>query len=129
MNNTSSDQPAMLVDQKKARIRIHRNTLQMLGDPAFIELLVNPERLIIAIRPAIGAGAMAHRILWKKLGDRQSYELHSSFLIRRIQSMCTWWEEGESYRLFGELLHSEKIVLFNLKKISPTSSMQEEDHA
>lgn len=126
MSDFSNDKPALFIDQKKARIRIHRNTLHMLGDPAFIQLLVNPESLTLAIRPAACADALAHRILWKKIGDKQSYELHSSCLIRKFQNMCVEWEYGESYRLFGEMLHSENIALFDLNKALPASLTQEE---
>ena len=128
MNDFSNDKPVLFIDQKKARIRIHRNTLHMLGDPAFIQLLVNPESLTLAIRPAACADALAHRILWKKIGDKQSYELHSSCLIHKFQGMCSGWECGESYRLFGEMLHSENIALFDLKKALPASLTQEECH-
>ena len=126
MSDFSKDKPALFIDQKKARIRIHRNTLHMLGDPAFIQLLVNPESLTLAIRPAACADALAHRILWKKIGDKQSYELHSSCLIRKFQSMCVGWKYGESYRLFGEMLHSENIALFDLNKALPALLTQEE---
>ncbi len=117
MNNISNGKPAIFIDQKKSRIRIHRNTLHMLGDPAFIQLLVNPESCTVAIRSADGADALAHRILWKKLGDKQSYELHSSCLIRKLQSICAGWKYGKSYRLFGEMLQSENIALFDLHRV------------
>jgi hypothetical protein len=35
--------PAILVDLKKYRIRIHKNTLHSIGNPKHILLLVNPE--------------------------------------------------------------------------------------
>lgn len=121
MNDLSNDKPALFIDQKRGRIRIHRKTLHMLGDPAFIQLLVHPETLTIAIRPTMGADALAHRILWKKMGDKQSYELHSSNLIRKLQGMCPGWENGGSFRVFGEMLSSENIALFELKKAQPVS--------
>jgi hypothetical protein len=124
MNDISNGNPVIFIDQKKFRIRIHRNTLHMLGDPAFIQLLVNPESRTLAIRPAAGADTLAHRVLWKKLGDKQSCELHSSHLIHKLQSICAGWKYGTSYRLFGEMLHSENIVLFDLQRSLPANDQE-----
>lgn len=110
----NSDKPAIFIDQRKARIRIYRRTLRMLGFPPFIQLLVNPDNLTIAIRPAGQTNALAHRIVWKRLNTRQSYELYSGVLLQKLQEICCDWEEGKSYRLFGEFLSSEKIALFDL---------------
>lgn len=126
MNDGFNNKPVIFIDQRKARIRIYRNTLHLLGDPAFIQILVNPESLNIAIRPAASADALAHRILWKRMGEKQSYELHSSILIRKLQSMCVGWAAGKSYRVFGEMLPSENIALFDLNKVQPVSVAQED---
>lgn len=34
--------PVIVIDSKSGRIRIHRNTLHLLGDPEYIQLLINP---------------------------------------------------------------------------------------
>lgn len=49
MKNNSLNVPMIVIDSKNNRIRIHRNTLHLLGDPEYIQLLVNPERLMIAV--------------------------------------------------------------------------------
>ena len=38
------------IDLKKYRIRIHRCTLAVLDNPPFVQLLVNPESMQIAVR-------------------------------------------------------------------------------
>mgnify|MGYP007110268047 CR=1 FL=1 len=42
MKNDVSNAPMIVIDHKNSQIRIHRNTLQLLGDPEYIQLLVNP---------------------------------------------------------------------------------------
>ena len=127
MNAIASNKPAIFIDQRKARIRIHRNTLHMLGDPAFIQILVNPEILNVGIRPAVGANSFTHRILWKQMGEKQSYELHSSILVHKLQKLCLDWVDGVSYRVLGEFLQSEKIALFDLSKVQPILVIKEEN--
>lgn len=53
MNNQPSSQPILCIDLKKNRIRIHKLTLHMLGDPEYIQLLVNPCTHMIAIRKSV----------------------------------------------------------------------------
>ena len=43
MNRETSLKPVLCIDLKKNRIRIHKLTLHMLGDPEYIQLLVNPQ--------------------------------------------------------------------------------------
>ena len=47
---SSSSQPILCIDLKKNRIRIHKLTLHMLGDPEYIQLLVNPDSHMIAVK-------------------------------------------------------------------------------
>ncbi len=44
MNNKHSSHPLICIDFKKNRIRIHRNTLRQIGNPEYIQLLVNPDQ-------------------------------------------------------------------------------------
>ncbi len=44
MKNDVSNASMIVIDRKNSRIRIHRNTLRLLGDPEYIQLLVNPGR-------------------------------------------------------------------------------------
>ena len=112
--------PVMFIDQKKSRIRIYKRTLHMLGDPQFIQLLVNPESLAIAIRPALQTDDLAHRVRWQGIMSKYSYELHSRFLIHRLQDLCKDWEYGKSYRLYGEMILEENLVRFDLEKALPS---------
>ena len=116
MNDISNCKPTIFIDQKKNRIRVFKSTLNMLGYPAFIQLLVNPESRNIAVRSALAEDVLAHRVRWKKLGDMQSYELYSSSLIHKIQTICKDWEHGKSYRLLGSLYHSENIAVSDLRE-------------
>ena len=40
---------SIALDMKKNRIRIHKPTVRMLGDPKLIQLLFNPEDMVVAI--------------------------------------------------------------------------------
>lgn len=40
----------MSIDTKRGRIRIHKAVLHQLGDPQYIQLLVNPSDMVVAVR-------------------------------------------------------------------------------
>lgn len=40
---------SMALDMKKNRIRIHKPTIHMLGDPTLIQLLFDPDAMVVAI--------------------------------------------------------------------------------
>lgn len=119
MNDNKASRPTILIDQKKHRIRIHKHTLHMLGDPRFIQLMVNPESLTVALRAGEGVNSISHRIVWKNFISKQSYELYSRFLIQELQSVCTNWKSDESYKIPGEFIPSEGIIRFDLRDVQP----------
>lgn len=78
----ASDNPIISIDPRKNRIRIYKRTIRLFEIPKYVQILVNPQNSIIAIqcldtRPA----HQYHRIQWKKLENRNSYEIYSSFLV------------------------------------------------
>ena len=50
MGDNNKVSAAISVDIKKSRIRIYRTTLTQLGLPKYIQLLVNPNDRMIAVR-------------------------------------------------------------------------------
>lgn len=93
-----------------------KKTLHLLGDPDYIQLLVNPEDLFIAIRPVGKKAKLAHKIDWSK-PSRASYELCSKNLIETLGTVCPNWDRNKNYKLTGEIVESENIAMFDLKTI------------
>ena len=57
------------VDLKKGRLRIHKAVLHSLGDPKYIQLLVNPEAMAVAVLrvDAPRSGDPVHKITKERL--------------------------------------------------------------
>ena len=62
MNNKHSSHPLICIDFKKNRIRIHRNTLRQIGNPEYIQLLVNPDQKMIGIKASCAEDKLAHKV-------------------------------------------------------------------
>ena len=73
------DQPAIMFDFKKSRIRIHKNTLRALNNPAYVLLLINPVDRLIAVQANDGTDARAHRVGIR--ASKKSYEIYSMALL------------------------------------------------
>ena len=102
------------IDLKKGRIRIHKNTLHALGDPDYIQILINPDTQVIAIRKCNTKDKLYHHIKWKALASNQCYEIHSKMLMSMIDEMCLNYTPGHTYRIGGTSYPKEKLVAFNI---------------
>ncbi|MGB8453176.1 MAG: hypothetical protein WCD89_12715 [Anaerocolumna sp.] len=111
--NTLSS-PVILVDLKKYRIRVHKNTLHSIGDPNYILLLVNPEERTLAILPSNSSDLRAHQITKASLVDKKSFELYSSSLVKSLRDLCSSWQDNQSYRLYGEIISNEGVAQFHM---------------
>ena len=49
MSRENLYQPILSIDLKKSLIRVHRNTLRLLGDPDYIQLLINPNAKMLSL--------------------------------------------------------------------------------
>ena len=65
----SADNSAiMTIDLSRGRFRVHKSTLNKMGRPQYIQFLVNPEEMLIAIlgsdRPLSGEVDVANRVAY-----------------------------------------------------------------
>ena len=67
-------------DTKKFRIRIHKSTIHALGNPKYIDLLVNPEKRLVAVRAHDGTASRhdAHRVKQHLMESDNSYDIQSA---------------------------------------------------
>ena len=86
----STDNSAiMTIDLKRSRFRIHKSTLNKMGNPQYVQFLVNPEEMFIAIlgsdRPL--AGGTANRVKLVQLPNH-SIEFYSNTLLYALVNIC-----------------------------------------
>lgn len=110
MTDNSTVRPAILVDLKKYRIRIHKNTLRSIGYPNYVLLLVNPEERTLAVLRSERSDPSAYRITAASLN--KSVELYSRSLVNNLRNVCSEWKDNQSYRMYGEVIPSEGMARF-----------------
>jgi len=104
--------PAISVNLKRPLIRIHKDTLHILGDPEYVLLLVNPQERSIAILPSDRSDVTAHHISKYNLIHKKSFELYSTNLIRNLRVLAQDWLENRTYRMYGYQVQGQQVVKF-----------------
>ena len=108
-----ANRPAITLDLKKRRIRIHNTTLHALNDPPYIELLVNPDKLTLAVRASKQKYRLAHKMYY----DTRDNELYSDTLLKQLCRVCSGMEYRGSYRIHGIHYPDQNLVIFEMQKM------------
>ena len=119
MSESCAPSVLLSVDMKKNRIRIHKATLHKLGDPPYIQLLVNPTTMIVALKSVYRSSSkdQIHKISRKKLESSNSIEIYSKSFIDKLNELIPDLNEGGCYHMMGNIVLSEKMAVFSLKSI------------
>ena len=111
----------LTLDMKRNRIRIYRATLRALGDPAYIQFLINPEELYIAILgseiPLSGGTANRVKIPNSRLDGKLSVEFYSAALLDGIYSIFGVLDREYNSRLTGEIDQVNRVAYFSLRTL------------
>ena len=110
----------MSFDLKKFRIRIHKSTIHALGDPKYLDLLVNPIKRLVAVRAHDGTTPKkdAHRVKQHLMESDNSYEIYSQPFVTKLFQVAGNLEMNCSYRITGEIIHSEKMAVYSLDTVT-----------
>ena len=117
-NNT----PAMIcIDIKKYRIRIFKSTLRDLGNPHYVQLLINPESLSFAIKAVDHEfrGDQTHKVTRFFNSSEISVDIYSRTFVSMLLDIVPQLSQGHSYRLEGLILPETRIALFSLSTMIP----------
>lgn len=119
MTDVFSTTVTMAVDTKKYGIRIHKALFRQLGEPKYIQLLVNPVEGIVAIQTVEKemSGGQSHRIIGKRMQSESSYEIYSRPFIRKLREVEPNIEDGCAYRLSGSMILPLKTAVFSLRTL------------
>lgn len=117
-------QTAMSIDMKKYRIRIHKESLRMIGNPEYIQLLVNVERSQVAIRgmDQNKKGSDAHKVNKAQIQSDFSYEIYSQSLLTKLRSAFPQFEKNCTYRLTGTAFPENRAAVFDVCSLQQVES-------
>lgn len=119
MNEPSNLVAQISIDLKKFRIRVHKESLHLIGDPKYIQFLVNINSRLVAIRAVEKeqVDLQTHRVDQTRMESDFSFEIYSRPFIERLCKEFDCFNEGNSYRLTGTAIQTEQIAVFPLDSL------------
>lgn len=114
----------MTLDLKKRRIRIHSTTLHALNDPPYIELLINPDKLTLAVRASKEKHRLAHKAYYDSKRDN---ELYSDSLLSQLARIAAGMNRRGSYRILGIHYPDQNLILFEIRNMFPINKSSIKD--
>lgn len=101
------------VDLKKNRIRLHKETLRHMGNPRYVQFLVNEEKRLFAVHPSNAPFCgSTHKIRFTS-GDT-CIEIYSGPLTDKLASTFQTMQIGSSYHLSGKVYSDDGIAVFSI---------------
>ena len=113
-----STNTTVTIDLRKARIRIFRHTIHALGDPKYIQLLVNPTNKTVAICNVDeeASNHLAHKV--KMVTGDASYEIYSRSFIAKLYEIVGSLDPQSSYRLSGHIVAGKRLAVFSMDTLT-----------
>lgn len=115
----------MTIDLKRNRFRIFRKTFRSIGSPLYIQFLINPEELYLAILGSdkqIATGT-ANKIRLDKINNG-SIEFYSMLLMDGIQKIYGSLDCKCIYHLSGEVDELNRVAYFSLSSLKKSEVAQ-----
>ncbi len=109
----------MAIDLKKNRIRIHKASLHLLGDPSSIQFLINPDTKEIGVRNMDDnqMDITVLKISKFQMASDNSIDFYSQKLVHQIVSAAGNMEEKSCYRIYGKADKKNRSALFSFSKV------------
>jgi len=117
MNETCNLRAQMTIDFRKMRIRLNKDSLHLLGDPKYIQLLVNINKHLIAIRAVDETQVDLQSYKINHIDSEFPLEIYSSKLFTRLYSEFKCFNKEYSYHLPGKAQQSEGIIFFDIDSL------------
>lgn len=115
MTKAHVPKPTISINVKNSLIMIHKNTLRLLGNPEYIQILVNPAEKTIVLCRSFESDHLAHRVNKNIFTEtRKSLKICSHALTNNLHKVNPAWIKSKTYRMTGEFVAHLNIIKFRM---------------
>ena len=120
MTDASPQPIVMTIDAKKPRLRIYKATIHQMDDPKYIQLMINPDSRLIALRGVDQhtPGQLEIRVDRQVANTEDCVDWYSTSLIAQLCSAFHEIESGSSYNLTGRIVARERAAFFDISTLT-----------
>ena len=116
MEKQSPLMPSISVNIKYSQILIHKNSLRLLGNPEYIQILVNPEEKSIILCCSVEEDHLAHAVNPKIFDSREKgLCIRSHPLMKNLYRLNPVWNVSSTYKIKGRFFPNLNIIKFKIK--------------
>ena len=105
--------PGISISLKRREIKIFRNTIEALGNPKYIRLLIDFKKKKFALQALQYEDKDAFIVPTKEHNTRGEFPIYSMKYVQLIWFLGKW-EQDYSYRIYGKWNEREKLLEFLL---------------
>ncbi len=122
--NDESKTVYFALDMKKNRIRFTRTTMGLMGNPPYIQILINPSKRMMIIRglPEKATNAPSEKIHYEGTDERY-VELYSTLLMGKFSNAFSQFDKRVTYKVFGEAFMDKQVAIFDLTQFKELESV------
>lgn len=110
----------------KGTVRISINTLELLGEPKYIALLINQNERTIAYIPSRKADRAALKVRYANSTLTAGKVVCSVKFVRKVYKLENW-DSNFRYQITGKYLEGANLVYFRLEDAHQVSNVTSED--
>ena len=105
--------PTISVNIRDSLIMIHKNTLRLLGNTEYIQILVNPTEKTIVLCCSTEDDHLAHHVKDEVFTNcKKHLRIHSQMFLRKLHKIYPEWIERNTYKIPGEFISNLNVVKF-----------------
>ena len=108
--------PIISINLKYSWIVIHKLTLKLLGNPEYIQILVNPAEKSIVLCRSTEKDHLAQHVRKDVFTScKVTYRIHSHLLVKGLQKTYPAWNNENTYQIKGKFMPALNIIKFRMK--------------
>ena len=105
------------IDFKTSTITVFKETLEVIKNPEFIEIKVNPKEKLLVLSPVMfGAPVLGHTKVNKKQVEKmQCFDMVASTIVYKLGELMGILDYKSQYLIHGKFSSSMDGIVFDLK--------------
>lgn len=109
------------INYRADTVRIYKKVLSALGNPKYLQFLINPEAKILYMRGAGTSGVNCLEVPSDEFLKRNCCVLHGKSFIKKLSNLAGWSLKTR-YVVKGTLETSHNTIVFDLSEAVPGTS-------
>lgn len=103
------------INYRADTVRIHKQTIDILGTPRFVQFMINPDTKILYVQGTNTRSLNCLEVPSAEFRKRNQYTLHGRYFIKKLSDLAGWSLDCP-HILQGEYDKDYNIVSFNLEE-------------